>query len=112
MILCWSLLLVGVPVGVTIESLQCFAFLCFHSEDRLSIQLLAEFSSVLIPLTSGNQVWMYSLLYLVLPSMLFVASSNHRILGKGLLNIFFFFLFLFLFFIFIIIIVIIIIMIS
>jgi hypothetical protein len=97
MILCWSLLLVGVPVGVTIESLQCFAFLCFHSEDRLSIQLLAEFSSVLIPLTSGNQVWMYSLLYLVLPSMLFVASSNHRILGKGLLNIFFFFYFYFYF---------------
>jgi hypothetical protein len=58
MILCWIFLLVGVPVGVTIESLQCFAFLCFHSEDRLSIQLLAEFSSVLIPLTSDNKVWM------------------------------------------------------
>ncbi|KAB1204141.1 hypothetical protein CJ030_MR8G004038 [Morella rubra] len=45
----------GVPVGVTIESLRCFAFLCSHSEDRLLIQLLAEFPSVLIPLASDNQ---------------------------------------------------------
>lgn len=55
-ILCLLLLLVGVPVGVTIESLRCFAFLCSHSEDRLLIQLLAEFPSVLIPLASDNQV--------------------------------------------------------
>ncbi|KAF5456236.1 hypothetical protein F2P56_025737 [Juglans regia] len=45
----------GVPVAVKIESLRCFALLCFHSEDRLPIELFAEFPSVLVPLTSDNQ---------------------------------------------------------
>ncbi|KAG7972395.1 hypothetical protein I3843_07G181800 [Carya illinoinensis] len=45
----------GVPVTVKIESLRCFALLCFHSEDRLPIELFAEFPSVLVPLTSDDQ---------------------------------------------------------
>uniref|UniRef100_A0A2N9G8U6 Uncharacterized protein n=1 Tax=Fagus sylvatica TaxID=28930 RepID=A0A2N9G8U6_FAGSY len=52
---CCLLLLVGGPVAVKIESLRCFAYLCSHSEYRLSIQFLEEFPSVLVPLASDNQ---------------------------------------------------------
>lgn len=45
----------GGPVAVKIESLRCFAYLCSHSEYRLSIQFLEEFPSVLVPLASDNQ---------------------------------------------------------
>ncbi|KAL5569803.1 hypothetical protein UlMin_026378 [Ulmus minor] len=44
-----------VPVPVQVESLHCFAHLCFQSESRLHNQLLAEFPSVLVPLASHNQ---------------------------------------------------------
>ncbi|XP_020222624.1 uncharacterized protein At3g06530 isoform X2 [Cajanus cajan] len=45
----------GVPAAVQVESLQCFAFLCSLSPDRLQIELLAEFPSVLVPLAGDNQ---------------------------------------------------------
>ncbi|XP_015877759.3 uncharacterized protein At3g06530 isoform X1 [Ziziphus jujuba] len=49
-----------VPVAVQVESLHCYTylcspFLCSRSEDGLSIQLLDEFPSVLVPLASCNQ---------------------------------------------------------
>ncbi|KAJ0099511.1 hypothetical protein Patl1_20742 [Pistacia atlantica] len=44
-----------VPYAVQIESLHCFAFLCFQSDDRLLFELLAEFPSVLVPLANDNQ---------------------------------------------------------
>ncbi|XP_044468232.1 uncharacterized protein At3g06530-like [Mangifera indica] len=44
-----------VPHAVQMESLHCFAFLCFQSDDRLLFELLAEFPSILVPLASDNQ---------------------------------------------------------
>ncbi|KAM5557014.1 uncharacterized protein ABKV19_024415 [Rosa sericea] len=44
-----------VPVGVQVESLHCFSYLCLQSEVRLPIQFLAEFPSLLVPLASCNQ---------------------------------------------------------
>ncbi|XP_057441205.1 uncharacterized protein At3g06530 isoform X2 [Lotus japonicus] len=45
----------GVPAAVQVESLQCYAFLCSLSQDRWQTELLAEFSSVLVPLAGDNQ---------------------------------------------------------
>ncbi|XP_062092226.1 uncharacterized protein At3g06530 [Humulus lupulus] len=46
-----------VPVAAQVESLHCFTYLCFQSEGRLQFcgQLLAEFPSILVPLSSFNQ---------------------------------------------------------
>ncbi|KAH7537802.1 hypothetical protein FEM48_Zijuj03G0131900 [Ziziphus jujuba var. spinosa] len=56
----FKFLSVYVPVAVQVESLHCYTylcspFLCSRSEDGLSIQLLDEFPSVLVPLASCNQ---------------------------------------------------------
>lgn len=45
-----------VPAAVQVESLHCFSFLCSQLNDRLPFELLAEFPSLLLPLTSDNQV--------------------------------------------------------
>ncbi|KAK9292213.1 hypothetical protein L1049_020175 [Liquidambar formosana] len=45
----------GVSIAVQVESLHCFAFLCSQSEDGLPFQLLAEFPSILVPLSGKNQ---------------------------------------------------------
>ncbi|KAK3033239.1 hypothetical protein RJ639_033119 [Escallonia herrerae] len=42
-------------VAVQVESVHSFAFLCSQSEESLLLQLLAEFPSVLVPLSSDNQ---------------------------------------------------------
>ncbi|KAK8344000.1 hypothetical protein V6Z12_A07G051700 [Gossypium hirsutum] len=44
-----------VPAAVQVESLHCFSFLCSQLNDRLPFELLAEFPSLLLPLTSDNQ---------------------------------------------------------
>ncbi|XVF08520.1 hypothetical protein REPUB_Repub07fG0010000 [Reevesia pubescens] len=44
-----------VPVAVQVESLHCFSFLCSQLDDRLPFELLAEFPSLLLPLSSDNQ---------------------------------------------------------
>ncbi|GMJ01001.1 hypothetical protein like AT3G06530 [Hibiscus trionum] len=44
-----------VPAAVQVESLHCFSFLCSQLNDRLPFELLAEFPSLLLPLTSKNQ---------------------------------------------------------
>ncbi|XWS60132.1 hypothetical protein CRYUN_Cryun07bG0008200 [Craigia yunnanensis] len=44
-----------VPVAVQVESLHCFSFLCSQLDDRLPFELLAEFPSFFVPLTSENQ---------------------------------------------------------
>lgn len=46
----------GYPVAVQVESLLCFAYLCGQAEDALSLQLLAKFPSLLVPLASESQV--------------------------------------------------------
>ncbi|KAI6696158.1 hypothetical protein NL676_016277, partial [Syzygium grande] len=45
----------GYPVAVQVESLLCFAYLCDQAEDALSLQLLAKFPSLLVPLASESQ---------------------------------------------------------
>ncbi|KAK3026432.1 hypothetical protein RJ639_041444 [Escallonia herrerae] len=47
--------MVEFSVAVRVESLYSFAFLCSQSEESLLLQLLAEFPSVLVPLSSDNQ---------------------------------------------------------
>ncbi|MBA0732095.1 hypothetical protein Gogos_016206 [Gossypium gossypioides] len=44
-----------VPAAVQVESLHCFSFLCSQLNDRLPFELLAEFPSLLLPLTSDSQ---------------------------------------------------------
>ncbi|KAK8586579.1 hypothetical protein V6N13_010167 [Hibiscus sabdariffa] len=44
-----------VPAAVRVESLHCFSFLCSQLNDRLPFELLAEFPSLLLPLSSNNQ---------------------------------------------------------
>uniref|UniRef100_A0A803NS19 BP28 C-terminal domain-containing protein n=1 Tax=Cannabis sativa TaxID=3483 RepID=A0A803NS19_CANSA len=46
-----------VPVAAQVESLHCFTYLCCQPEGRLQFcgQLLAEFPSILVPLSSFNQ---------------------------------------------------------
>ncbi|XWS47705.1 hypothetical protein CRYUN_Cryun13aG0007100 [Craigia yunnanensis] len=44
-----------VPVAVQVESLHCFSFLCSQLDDRLPFELLPEFPSLLVPLTSEDQ---------------------------------------------------------
>ncbi|XVF49416.1 hypothetical protein PTKIN_Ptkin04bG0010100 [Pterospermum kingtungense] len=44
-----------VPVAVQVESLHCFSFLCSQLDERLPFELLAEFPSLLVPLTSEDQ---------------------------------------------------------
>ncbi|XVE56436.1 hypothetical protein DITRI_Ditri04bG0009000 [Diplodiscus trichospermus] len=44
-----------VPAAVQVESLHCFSFLCSQLDGRLPFELLAEFPSLLVPLTSENQ---------------------------------------------------------
>ncbi|XP_038993491.1 uncharacterized protein At3g06530-like isoform X2 [Hibiscus syriacus] len=44
-----------VPAAVQVESLHCFSFLCSQLNDRLPFELLAEFPSLLLPLTSNTQ---------------------------------------------------------
>ncbi|KAL1089865.1 hypothetical protein V6Z11_D07G050200 [Gossypium hirsutum] len=44
-----------VPAAVQVESLHCFSFLCSQLNDRLPFELLAEFPSLLLPLTSDRQ---------------------------------------------------------
>ena len=46
----------GVPVAVQVESLNSFYFLCTELDENLNSQLLAEFPSLLVPLSSDNQV--------------------------------------------------------
>lgn len=45
----------GVPVSVQVESLHSFAFLCSQPDQSLQCQLLAEFPSLLVSLSSDNQ---------------------------------------------------------
>ncbi|KAL6980906.1 hypothetical protein U1Q18_022542 [Sarracenia purpurea var. burkii] len=45
----------GAFVAVQVESLHSFAFLCSQLDESLHFQLLAEFPSLLIPLSSENQ---------------------------------------------------------
>lgn len=45
----------GYPVAVQVESLLCLAYLCGQAEDALSLQLLAKFPSLLVPLASESQ---------------------------------------------------------
>ncbi|MBA0547976.1 hypothetical protein Golob_019103, partial [Gossypium lobatum] len=45
-----------VPAAVQVESLHCFSFLCSQLNDRLPFELLAEFPTLLLPLTSDSQV--------------------------------------------------------
>ncbi|KAF8044357.1 hypothetical protein BT93_A2372 [Corymbia citriodora subsp. variegata] len=45
----------GYSVAVQVESLLCFAYLCGQAEDALSLQLLAKFPSLLVPLASESQ---------------------------------------------------------
>ncbi|KAF5743615.1 hypothetical protein HS088_TW08G00200 [Tripterygium wilfordii] len=44
-----------VAVATQVESLHCFAFVCSQSDDSLLFQLLAEFPSLLVPLSSNSQ---------------------------------------------------------
>lgn len=45
----------GVPVSVQVECLHSFAFLCSQTDQSLQCQLLAEFPSLLVSLSSDNQ---------------------------------------------------------
>ncbi|KAF5959772.1 hypothetical protein HYC85_000981 [Camellia sinensis] len=45
----------GVSVAVQVESLHSFAFLCSQLDESLHFQLVAEFPSLLVPLSSDNQ---------------------------------------------------------
>ncbi|XP_052184980.1 uncharacterized protein At3g06530 [Diospyros lotus] len=45
----------GVPVAVQVESLNSLYFLCTELDENLNSQLLAEFPSLLVPLSSDNQ---------------------------------------------------------
>ncbi|KAM7494654.1 hypothetical protein LguiB_029263 [Lonicera macranthoides] len=45
----------GVSASVQVESLHSFTFLCSQSEESLHLQLLSEFPSILVPLSSDNQ---------------------------------------------------------
>ncbi|XP_065871790.1 uncharacterized protein At3g06530 [Euphorbia lathyris] len=44
-----------IPVAVQVESLHCLAFLCLEPDDRMLLQLLANFPSLLVPLACGSQ---------------------------------------------------------
>ncbi|OMO94842.1 hypothetical protein CCACVL1_05773 [Corchorus capsularis] len=44
-----------VPVAVQVESLHCFAYLCSQLDERLPVELLDQFPSLLVPLASDNQ---------------------------------------------------------
>ncbi|XP_047340627.1 uncharacterized protein LOC124944422 [Impatiens glandulifera] len=46
----------GIPLAVQLESLRSFLFLCSQSDESLLVQLLAEFPSLLVPLSSDIQV--------------------------------------------------------
>ncbi|KAA8539764.1 hypothetical protein F0562_026456 [Nyssa sinensis] len=45
----------GVSVAVQVESLHSFAYLCSQTEESLFFQLLANFPSILVPLSGDNQ---------------------------------------------------------
>ncbi|XP_047327149.1 uncharacterized protein At3g06530 [Impatiens glandulifera] len=45
----------GIPLAVQLESLRSFMFLCSQSDEGLLVQLLAEFPSLLVPLSSDIQ---------------------------------------------------------
>lgn len=55
LIFCLVFHCVGVPAAVQVESLECYAFLCSLSQDRWQIELLDEFTSLLVPLAGDNQ---------------------------------------------------------
>lgn len=46
----------GVPVAVQVESLHSFVFLCSQIDESLHFELLGEFPSLLVPLSSDNKV--------------------------------------------------------
>ncbi|CAK7335892.1 unnamed protein product [Dovyalis caffra] len=50
-----------VPAAVQVESLNCLAFLCSEPDDRLLLQLLLNFPSLLVPLACGSQFYIQSL---------------------------------------------------
>lgn len=61
-----SLCLADFSVAVQVEALHYFLFFCSQSEQSLHFQLLDEFPSVLVPLSSDNQVLTYvSLIYVL-----------------------------------------------
>ncbi|KAI8564501.1 hypothetical protein RHMOL_Rhmol03G0186500 [Rhododendron molle] len=45
----------GVSVAVQVESLHCFVFLCSQLDESLHFELLGEFPSILVPLSSDNK---------------------------------------------------------
>ncbi|KAI8564023.1 hypothetical protein RHMOL_Rhmol03G0152200 [Rhododendron molle] len=45
----------GVSVAVQVESLHCFVFLCSLLDESLHFELLGEFPSLLVPLSSDNK---------------------------------------------------------
>lgn len=69
--LCLGFDLTGVSASVQVESLHSFTFLCSQSEESLHLQILAEFPSILVPLSSDSQV--YKIL-LTLPVLLVVLA--------------------------------------
>lgn len=46
----------GVSVAVQVESLHSLLFLCSQLDESLCFQLLGEFPSLLVPLSSDNKV--------------------------------------------------------
>lgn len=59
-----------VPTAVQVESLHCFAHLCFESEVRLQVQPFVEFPSILVPLASYDQVFVWCFLLSALLAVL------------------------------------------
>lgn len=59
-ILCFSIS--GVPSSVQVKSLHCFTNQCSKLDGGLALQLLEEFPSTLVPLSSDNQVCFFFLL--------------------------------------------------
>ncbi|XP_073126244.1 uncharacterized protein At3g06530 isoform X2 [Henckelia pumila] len=45
----------GIPYPVQVQSLHCFSHLCSRLDNGLGIQLLVEFPSILVPLSSDNK---------------------------------------------------------
>ncbi|KAK2994684.1 hypothetical protein RJ640_026163 [Escallonia rubra] len=67
-------------VAVQVESLHSFAFLCSQSEESLLLQLLAEFPSVLVPLSRRVAVWNHflgELLGLMVQHKRLIISDGH-----------------------------------
>jgi hypothetical protein len=68
MFLSWIFHLADISITVQVESLHCLAFLCSEPDDRLLLQLLFNFPSLLVPLASDSQVF---------GSLMLVMHSNY-----------------------------------